>query len=348
MLLQRQLTGQPGHLRAGHRWRGRNSPIGKDLRPHVNKPGHGYRVTIACRVQREIRTHAPDLLLLVDPAKPAARTTPCWLRPPARPPHRPAYRQSPAPRQAPQWMADRPGRRNHSRPRHPAIRRRRAQQPIRGTTRGATPPGPARWQRTAPLAGTARPNTKAAPASPGTGGTAPAGNCGEDATAVHVYGNFHCLFLPSYQARGWPPTPRRLGPTWEARHAARIRVRRIYDDPSLGDGVRVLVDRVWPRGVGGVNFSALVSRFVITWCIQCGSAAGSGRQPPVQSDSRCLESPGQAARLPWRRRRPGRSGARPVAGRRRRRRPASAGRRPCGPAAVFHRAARPARPGWVL
>jgi uncharacterized protein YeaO (DUF488 family) len=28
-----------------------------------------------------------------------------------------------------------------------------------------------------------------------------------------------------------------------------IRVRRIYDDPSSGDGARVLVDRVWPRGV---------------------------------------------------------------------------------------------------
>jgi len=28
-----------------------------------------------------------------------------------------------------------------------------------------------------------------------------------------------------------------------------IRVRRIYDHPSPEDGVRVLVDRVWPRGV---------------------------------------------------------------------------------------------------
>jgi uncharacterized protein YeaO (DUF488 family) len=31
--------------------------------------------------------------------------------------------------------------------------------------------------------------------------------------------------------------------------AAEIRVRRIYETPSPGDGVRVLVDRVWPRGV---------------------------------------------------------------------------------------------------
>jgi uncharacterized protein YeaO (DUF488 family) len=28
-----------------------------------------------------------------------------------------------------------------------------------------------------------------------------------------------------------------------------IGVKRIYDPPSDGDGVRVLVDRVWPRGV---------------------------------------------------------------------------------------------------
>jgi uncharacterized protein YeaO (DUF488 family) len=28
-----------------------------------------------------------------------------------------------------------------------------------------------------------------------------------------------------------------------------VRLRRIYDDPSPADGVRVLVDRVWPRGL---------------------------------------------------------------------------------------------------
>ncbi len=27
-----------------------------------------------------------------------------------------------------------------------------------------------------------------------------------------------------------------------------IRIRRAYDDPAPGDGYRVLVDRVWPRG----------------------------------------------------------------------------------------------------
>ena len=30
---------------------------------------------------------------------------------------------------------------------------------------------------------------------------------------------------------------------------ADIRVRRAYDDPSPEDGARVLVDRVWPRGL---------------------------------------------------------------------------------------------------
>ncbi len=28
-----------------------------------------------------------------------------------------------------------------------------------------------------------------------------------------------------------------------------IRVRRVYDEPSPEDGARVLVDRVWPRGM---------------------------------------------------------------------------------------------------
>ena len=28
-----------------------------------------------------------------------------------------------------------------------------------------------------------------------------------------------------------------------------VRVRRIYDQPATEDGIRVLVDRVWPRGI---------------------------------------------------------------------------------------------------
>jgi uncharacterized protein YeaO (DUF488 family) len=33
----------------------------------------------------------------------------------------------------------------------------------------------------------------------------------------------------------------------------RIQVRRIYDDPMPDDGTRVLVDRLWPRGVSKVR-----------------------------------------------------------------------------------------------
>jgi len=62
MLFQRQLTGQPGPLLAGHRWRVRNSPIGKDLRPHVNKPGHRYRVSVTCRFAAGHGEHADDRL----------------------------------------------------------------------------------------------------------------------------------------------------------------------------------------------------------------------------------------------------------------------------------------------
>lgn len=29
----------------------------------------------------------------------------------------------------------------------------------------------------------------------------------------------------------------------------RVSVRRVYDEPEPGDGFRVLVDRVWPRGL---------------------------------------------------------------------------------------------------
>ena len=31
---------------------------------------------------------------------------------------------------------------------------------------------------------------------------------------------------------------------------AKVLVKRIYEDPDADDGTRVLVDRIWPRGVG--------------------------------------------------------------------------------------------------
>jgi uncharacterized protein YeaO (DUF488 family) len=30
---------------------------------------------------------------------------------------------------------------------------------------------------------------------------------------------------------------------------AKVQVRRVYENPATGDGARVLVDRIWPRGL---------------------------------------------------------------------------------------------------
>jgi O-6-methylguanine DNA methyltransferase len=43
---------------------------------------------------------------------------------------------------------------------------------------------------------------------------------------------------------GWQPGGKSAG-----KSAGSIRVKRVYDPPSREDGVRVLVDRLWPRGV---------------------------------------------------------------------------------------------------
>jgi uncharacterized protein YeaO (DUF488 family) len=45
-----------------------------------------------------------------------------------------------------------------------------------------------------------------------------------------------------------------MSPTYEAllaenKMAKAFRVKRIYEDPDAADGFRVLVDRLWPRGV---------------------------------------------------------------------------------------------------
>lgn len=34
-----------------------------------------------------------------------------------------------------------------------------------------------------------------------------------------------------------------------AKHEAKIALKRVYDEPEASDGVRVLVDRLWPRGL---------------------------------------------------------------------------------------------------
>jgi uncharacterized protein YeaO (DUF488 family) len=35
----------------------------------------------------------------------------------------------------------------------------------------------------------------------------------------------------------------------ETMTAGRVQVRRVYEEPEQGDGTRVLVDRIWPRGL---------------------------------------------------------------------------------------------------
>jgi len=37
--------------------------------------------------------------------------------------------------------------------------------------------------------------------------------------------------------------------TRESPERQRVRIKRIYDPPARGDGYRVLVDRLWPRGI---------------------------------------------------------------------------------------------------
>ena len=40
-----------------------------------------------------------------------------------------------------------------------------------------------------------------------------------------------------------------------------VRVRRVYDESSPEDGARVLVDRVWPRGMRTVSYTHLDHHF---------------------------------------------------------------------------------------
>ncbi|MCX5311277.1 DUF488 domain-containing protein [Streptomyces sp. NBC_00154] len=41
----------------------------------------------------------------------------------------------------------------------------------------------------------------------------------------------------------------RAGEEWSTVGSSSVRVRRVYDPQEDGDGTRVLVDRLWPRGV---------------------------------------------------------------------------------------------------
>jgi uncharacterized protein YeaO (DUF488 family) len=42
----------------------------------------------------------------------------------------------------------------------------------------------------------------------------------------------------------------------------KVRVRRVYEAPEPGDGIRALVDRVWPRGLRTTATTQL-SEFVL-------------------------------------------------------------------------------------
>ena len=47
-----------------------------------------------------------------------------------------------------------------------------------------------------------------------------------------------------------PPAPRRRDSSNHRRGwTERIRIRRVYETPNAADGYRILVDRVWPRGM---------------------------------------------------------------------------------------------------
>jgi uncharacterized protein YeaO (DUF488 family) len=47
-----------------------------------------------------------------------------------------------------------------------------------------------------------------------------------------------------------------------------VRVRRVYDDPAGDDGTRVLVDRIWPRGLTKAEAD------LAEWCQQVAPSTG--------------------------------------------------------------------------
>lgn len=53
--------------------------------------------------------------------------------------------------------------------------------------------------------------------------------------------------------------------------AHQIRLKRVYDDPARSDGYRILVDRVWPRGLTKVEAG------VDEWLKEVGPSTGLRR-----------------------------------------------------------------------
>jgi uncharacterized protein YeaO (DUF488 family) len=46
-----------------------------------------------------------------------------------------------------------------------------------------------------------------------------------------------------------PPRATRRGKTPRSRGRSHIRIKRAYDEPGGEDGLRILIDRLWPRGM---------------------------------------------------------------------------------------------------
>ena len=63
-----------------------------------------------------------------------------------------------------------------------------------------------------------------------------------------------------------------------------VQVRRAYEDPAPGDGTRVLVDRIWPRGLTKAR-AALDEwcKEIAPGCSGTGRTSGDDHQAPAQS-----------------------------------------------------------------
>jgi uncharacterized protein YeaO (DUF488 family) len=63
----------------------------------------------------------------------------------------------------------------------------------------------------------------------------------------------HCMSLDHGGGPAQPVGPLDVPGRYDVTRRPDVRLRRIYDDPTDDDGMRVLVDRRWPRGVSKVR-----------------------------------------------------------------------------------------------
>jgi uncharacterized protein YeaO (DUF488 family) len=64
----------------------------------------------------------------------------------------------------------------------------------------------------------------------------------------------------------------------------RVRLRRVYDEPSPDDGARVLVDRVWPRGT--TKAAARLDEWLKDVAPSAGLRTWYGHQPALYDEFR--------------------------------------------------------------